>query len=245
MDIARKFIKKNILITGANSRFAIELKKKFYGPNIFYKTKKELNILNINSIKKNLLKHKIKILIHLAALSRPMAIHETDIISSIDINIIGTANIVKACAEKNIKLIYFSTSYVYEGKNGNYKETDPVLPVNNYAWSKLGGEASVHLYENSLILRLAMTEYPFIHPVAFTNAKNNFIYRNEVIKILPKLLNEKGVVNIGGQHSSSIYNFAKKNNPLVMPRKLKKLDNFPRNTSVNINKLKKILKKIK
>ena len=30
-----------------------------------------------------------------------------------------------------------STTYVYEGIKGNYKETDPIL-VNNYAWSKLG-----------------------------------------------------------------------------------------------------------
>jgi dTDP-4-dehydrorhamnose reductase len=88
-----------------------------------------------------------------------------------------------------------------------------------------------------------MTEHPFIHPIAFTNAKNNFIYRNEVIEILPKLLNEKGILNIGGQYSSSIYDFAKKSNPLVIPRKLKKNNNFPRNTSVNINKLKNLLKK--
>ena len=58
---------------------------------------------------------------------------------------------------KNIKLIYFSTNYVYPGSKGNYKETDSLLPVNNYAWSKLGGEASVQLYKNSLILRVCMT----------------------------------------------------------------------------------------
>jgi len=172
-----------------------------------------------------------------------MAIHEKDIFSSIYSNIIGTANIVKACAEKNIKLIYFSTSYVYEGKKGNYKETDPILPINNYAWSKLGGESSVHLYKNSLILRLAMTEHPFIHSVAFTNAKNNFIYRNEVIKFLPKLLNKKGILNVGGKYSTSIYKFAKKSNPSVKPIILKNFRKFPKNTSVNINKLKKILKK--
>ena len=62
--------------------------------------------------------------------------------------------------KKNIKLIYFSTNYVYPGKRGNYKEEDPLLPVNNYAWSKLGGEAAVQMYSNSLILRVSMTEKP-------------------------------------------------------------------------------------
>jgi hypothetical protein len=31
---------KKILFTGGNSRFAVELKREFYGPNIFYKNKR-------------------------------------------------------------------------------------------------------------------------------------------------------------------------------------------------------------
>ena len=80
-----------------------------------------------------------------------MNIHEKNIIKSMNSNIIGTANVVKCCKKNNIKLIYFSTNYVYPGIKGNYSETDNLKPINNYAWSKLGGEASVHLYKNSLI----------------------------------------------------------------------------------------------
>jgi len=79
-----------------------------------------------------------------------MNIHDKQISKSIDLNIIGTSNIVKICSDFKIKLIYFSTGYVYEGRVGNYKETDPVLPVNNYAWSKLGGECAVAMYKHSL-----------------------------------------------------------------------------------------------
>ena len=64
---------------------------------------------------------------------------------SIDNNIIGTCNVVKACKKLKIKLIYLSTSYVYPGLKGNYKETSPLLPYNNYAWSKLGGECAVQM----------------------------------------------------------------------------------------------------
>ena len=56
-----------------------------------------------------------------------MKIHEKDIIKSIDLNIIGTYNIVKAASKSNIKVIYISTSYVYPGK-GDYSENDPVKP---------------------------------------------------------------------------------------------------------------------
>ena len=154
-------MKKKIVITGGEGRFAQVLKRDNKKLDILYPSKKELNILSINSINKYLKKNKPKYLIHAAALSRPMNIHDRQISKSIDLNIIGTANIVKVCSELKIKLIYFSTGYVYEGKIGNYKEADPVLPVNNYAWSKLGGECAVIMYKNSLILRITMCEKPF------------------------------------------------------------------------------------
>ena len=53
-----------------------------------------------------------------------------------------------------IKLIYFSTLYVYPGKTGNYKESDSLFPTNHYSWSKLGGECAVQMHKNSLILRV-------------------------------------------------------------------------------------------
>ena len=82
----------------------------------------------MNNILKYLKKIKPKYLIHLAGFSRPMVDHEKNISKSITLNIIGTSNIVIACEKLKIKLIYFSTSYVYEGTKGNYRETDPVLP---------------------------------------------------------------------------------------------------------------------
>ena len=97
-------MKKKIVITGGNGRFANKLKNTLKNPNYFFPSKKELNILNISSIKKYFKKKKAKYLIHCAALSRPMKIHDLEISKSIDTNIIGTANVVKACKELNIKL---------------------------------------------------------------------------------------------------------------------------------------------
>lgn len=232
-------IKKKIVITGGEGRFAQILKKSKINLNIYYPSKKELNVLNIKSISNYLKKIKPKYLIHAAALSRPMKLHESQISKSIDLNIVGTCNIVKVCSQLNIKLIYFSTGYVYEGKTGNYNEEDPVLPVNNYAWSKLGGECAVKLYSNSLILRITMCEKPFMHDGAFYDIKTNFIFHDEVVKIIPKILNKKGVLNVGGK-IQTVYNFAKKTNKNIKKISGKKL--FPPNPSMNINKLKKIIK---
>lgn len=233
---------KKIVVTGGTSRFATVLKKIKTKHKLFFPSKKELDITNENTIKKYLKKKKPNIVIHLAGLSRPMKIHNENIIKSINLNILGTANVTKCCYEQNIKLIYFSTNYVYPGIKGNYSESDPLLPVNNYAWSKLGGEASAQLYKNSLILRICMTEKPFVHKKAFANVKNSFLYHDDVAKILFKLLNKKGIINIGGK-TKYIYDFAKKDNPYVKKIFLKKNMNLgmPFNASLNIKKLKKII----
>jgi dTDP-4-dehydrorhamnose reductase len=230
--------KEKIIITGGQGRFANTLKVSKLRLNLNFPSKKQLNILSISNIEKYFKKHKPKYLIHCAALSRPMDIHDKDISKSIDLNIVGTSNIVKACYKFNIKLIYFSTGYVYPGIKGNYKETDPVLPINNYAWSKLGGECAVSMYKNSLILRITMCERPFLHKQAFHDIETNFMYHEDLIKILPKVLDKFGIINVGGK-IQTVYQFAKKTNKDIKKISGKKL--FPPKPSMNIAKLKKII----
>ena len=231
---------KKILITGGNGRFANVLKEVKSPYKFIFRNKKQLNILSPKSIQNNIKKYKPNYILHLAALSRPMSIHDKNISKSIDVNIIGTCNLVKIASQKNIKLIYFSTSYIYPGSKGSYKETDPLLPWNNYGWSKLGAESAVQMYKNSLVLRSSMTEKPFLHKSAFVNVKSNFIYHEDFAKYFLKLINKKGVINVGGK-SQSIYNFAKKTNKDVKKRYSK--GTFPLRMDMNLGKLNKILKK--
>ena len=235
-------LKRNVLVTGKTSRFCKFLKNTNTNLNFIYTDKKNFNILNYRQMNNFLKNKQIDYLIHVAGLSRPMSIHEKKIDVSIDLNIIGTANIVKICQRKKIKLIYLSTNYVYPGNKGNYREDSPLKPFNNYAWSKLGGEACVHLYKNSLILRVCMTDYPFTHKKAIKGAKSSFIFNKFVSSMIPILIKDKGILNVGGK-KRDIYDFAKKYDTSVKPINLKKIKNFPSDSSMNIQKLKKILKK--
>ena len=232
-------MKKKIIVTGGDGRFARILKKNNKKLNLFFASKKQCNILNLNSITRIVKKIKPKILIHCAGLSRPMNIHEKNISKSIDLNIIGTANITKVCKKHNVKLIYFSTGYVYEGKKGNYSENDPVKPFNNYGLSKLGGECAVAMYKNSLILRITMTEKPFLHKKAYSNLKSNFMFHEDLVNILPKIISQKGILNLGGK-SQSVFSFAKKNNSKVKKVKAKRSLNLPLNQTMSLAKLKKL-----
>jgi dTDP-4-dehydrorhamnose reductase len=238
------FLYKNrIVITGGTGRFGKELSKVKTKYELFFPNKNKLNILNLGSIKRFIKLKKPKYLIHLAGLSRPMDMHEKFLNKSIDLNIIGTANITKVCSDFGVKLIYFSTSYVYPGQKGNYKENNPVLPKNNYAWSKLGGESAVQMYHNSLVLRVCMTEKPFVHKKAFGDFITNFIFHEDIASNLLKLINKKGVINVGGE-IQSVFSFVKKYNPKIKKISAKKIlgNKYPLNPSMNISKLKKIIK---
>ena len=236
--------KKKIVVTGGSGRFGKVIKNHTINSKLefLFPTKKNLNILNINSINKYLKNKKPKYLLHLAGLSRPMSLHDKNITESINKNILGTANITKACSKFRIKLIYISTSYVYPGKKGNYSENSPLLPINNYAWSKLGGECSVQMYKNSLILRTCVTEKPFVHKKAFYDYKTNFIFHEDLVEKIIKIKDQKGIINVGGK-SQSVFNFAKKYNKKIKKISAKKTmgKNSPLNVTMNINKFKKLI----
>ena len=229
---------KNIVVTGGSGRFAKELKKIRCKYKFTFRSKKQFDILSVSSIKKNIKNFRPDCILHLAGLSRPMSIHKKNISKSIDLNIIGTANLVKVCSERNIKIIFFSTNYVYPGNKGNYKEQDAVLPWNNYGWSKLGAESAVQMYKNSLIIRACMTERPFTHKSAFKDVVSNFIFHDEFAKIFIKTIPRKGVINIGGK-TQTIYDFAKKNKKNVKKANSKGL--LPKKMYMNLNKLNKLI----
>ncbi len=233
---------KTILISGGQGKFAkalinINAKYKILAP-----AKDEMNISSLKSINDYISRKKIDFFIHSAAFSTPMADHKIKIEKSVSTNIIGTSNVVLACSKKNIKLIYISTNFVYQGTKGNYSEKDMLLPVNEYGWSKLGGECAVQLYKNSLILRVCMVDDNFPHPHAFTDYDTCFLKKSDAAKITLKLLSKKGIINVGGKIQSA-YNFAKKLNPKVKKTRIntqiKQL--IGTNTSMNTNKLKRLI----
>ena len=229
-----------ILVTGSDGRFGRILKQLKTNKEFIFKNKNELNILSVSSINKCIKKYKPTYILHLAGLSRPMNVHEKNIIKSINLNIIGTSNIVMEASKFNIKVIYLSTSYVYPGTKGNYKEHEPVKPWNNYSWSKLGGECAVQMYKNSLVIRLYMTEKPFIHKYAYANVKSNFIFQEDAAKLLLRILNKKGIINLGGP-SKTVYDFAKENKKKI--KKIYSKGEFPKRTDMNLGKLNKFIRK--
>ncbi len=159
-------------------------------------------------------------------------------LKSIDVNIIGSCNLAKFCIKYNKRLVYISTDYVYEGLVGNYKETDPIFPFNNYAWTKLSGEGPVKLVKEHLIIRTSFGPTELTYEFAYDNL---FSSKDYVDIIAPMILEAiysdiTGILNIGTD-KKSLYEFANLRNN-IPPTKLEKSKDF----SLNLNKYKNFFK---
>ena len=93
-------MKKKIVFTGGSGRFGSIIKSVKSKYKLLFPSKKELDITDLKKIKSYFKKNKPNFVVHMAGLSRPMEIHEKKIDLSISLNIIGTSNVVIACAEK-------------------------------------------------------------------------------------------------------------------------------------------------
>ena len=66
-----------------------------------------------------------------------------------------------------------------------------------------------------------MTDFPFVHKKAIKGAKSSFIYNKYVAEIIPYILNESGILNIGGK-KRDIFHFAKNLQKKYRTNKFKK-----------------------
>lgn len=69
------------------------------------------------------------------------------------VNAEAIKNIAQACLNKNIRIIHFSTDYVFDGTAKQpYKEDDKCNPINAYGESKLAGERYLQSLADDYIL---------------------------------------------------------------------------------------------
>jgi len=97
------------------------------------------------------------------------------------INTIGVGNLANIAKANNMKLIHFSTDYVFDGNSSTpYKEDDPTNPLSVYGQSKLDGENFIRqVLDEHYIIRIS-----WLYGVHGSNFVETMLYlfneRNEV-----------------------------------------------------------------
>ena len=70
------------------------------------------------------------------------------------VNVAGSLNVARACRERGVRMIFFSSDYVFDGRKGRYVEDDQPSPINEYGRQKAEVEAAVlSLDPRNLVIR--------------------------------------------------------------------------------------------
>lgn len=187
-------------MTGGTGMLGAEILK--LDPSIVAPSRSKMDVVNLDSVEREIYYNMPDVVLHLAA-DTDCLLHNGQPERGIKSNIIGTANIALVCLQSNIRLVYVSTDYVYTGP-GPHREDEPLLPPYNFGWSKLGGECSVIMCPNSLILRLSFGPRPFPWEKVYEGQINSKLYVDEIAPLVLKAAksNRCGVMNLGGPRIS-------------------------------------------
>ncbi len=119
----------------------------------------EMDITDADAVRRVISAEKPDAVIHCAAWTAVDAAEDAENIPKVRaVNIDGTRNIAGVCAELDIKLMYISTDYVFDGEGTEPWQPDcrDYAPLNVYGETKLGGELAVRdALDKFFIVRIA------------------------------------------------------------------------------------------
>jgi len=267
---------KRVLITGGDgyigSNLNLWLKKRGYEVilSVNRKTGKkncfQADITDSRKISNLINQVKPDVIVHTAGISNLNLCEKEPEIAK-KINLQGTKNIIEAINKVNsrIKLVFFSSEYVFLGDKGNRKETDDTRPKTIYGKSKLDAEKAVKEKINNFVI--CRTANVFGKGGNFFTFITDSLKGNKQIEVfddtfftptyidylcdsLEKVINSdfRGIIHIAGQDRVSRYDFAlkiaqslNKDANLIKPVKQPREGLITKDSSLDISLLRKTI----
>ncbi|HNR30232.1 MAG TPA: sugar nucleotide-binding protein [Candidatus Hydrogenedentes bacterium] len=225
---------RKILLTGGSGVLGTALRRLL--PELDAPSETDFDVTRSEQMEAYLEQRAIACILHAAAFVSPPLV-EKDPLRALEVNIIGTANVVRLCMKHGLRLVYISTDYVFRGDQGNYAEEDSVHPVNKYAWSKLGGECCARLYDKALIIRTTFGPDIFPYPRAFADQWTSREPVSRIAALIVPVLETDltGVLHVGGPRKS-VHEYATGLDPArpIAPLRRCEVDfDVPEDTSLN------------
>lgn len=173
-----------ILITGTNGQLGSELRvlaPVYSNFNFILTDRAELDITNAKLVDAFFQANNISFCINAAAYTA-VDKAEAEKEAALLVNETAVANLAKACAAYNSRLIHVSTDYVFDGTATEpYREDHPVSPVNFYGETKLRGENAALSNPSSIVIRTSWV---------YSKFGNNFV------KTMLRLMGERESINV-------------------------------------------------
>lgn len=129
-----------------------------------------LDITDNAAVLETIEKNKPDIVVHAAAMTQPDAC-ELNKEECWVTNVQATAYLAEAVQKTGSTIIYVSTDFVFDGKDGPYKEDDDTAPVNYYGESKLAAEEIIKQSNN----RWAIVRTVLVYGNILSGTRSNIV----------------------------------------------------------------------
>jgi len=169
--IARTYMPKTVLVTGANGQLGSELQalaSAYSKYEFIFTERKELDLSSSESIENFFKEKQFDVIINCAAYTAVDKAESDEEIAYV-INHKAVETLAHIAKKKNISLIHISTDYVFDGSHFKpYTEDEPTNPQSIYGSSKLAGEEALQSINprNSIIIRTSWV---------YSSFGNNFV----------------------------------------------------------------------
>lgn len=130
----------DILLIGSSGQLGGSLLKRAEAGRIVAPSRADLDVENTNSVLRCLDLYRPEVVINTAAFHNvPICEEQPD--RAMDVNCFAVYRLSRACADRGIRLVSFSTDYVFDGnRRVPYAEDDLPSPLQIYGFSRLAGE---------------------------------------------------------------------------------------------------------
>lgn len=173
-----------ILLLGAKGQLGIQFQKEFINRRIDYLAHDvdSLDICSKSELKNVVAVYSPDLVINCAAYNNVDVAESNNYIAEA-VNFTAVADLTEICNDLNIRLVHFSSDYVFDGEKNSalYVETDKVNPINYYGRTKLLGEQAALSVPSNLVFRLSWV---------YGDGTQNFVYKflswtkqNQVIRV--------------------------------------------------------------
>jgi len=224
-----------VFLTGGSGTLGTELINQSHKFNIYFTapSSKDCDIADEQSVYENLMNFQGDTVLHAAAKTDVKGVQASPM-AAINVNVLGTINVIKACQQLDKKLVFISTDYVFDGEKGNYSVGDPINPISKYAKTKAAAELLVRCIDNSLIIRTSFFGHDFPYEKAAVDQWSSKDYVDIIAPLVLRTLKttKTGIVHVGTERTTT-YEKATRRKPQVEGVYLKDLGfGIPRDISL-------------
>lgn len=174
----------------------------------------DLDLTDFAAVEKRFSADRPDLILHCAAMTR-VSDCEGDPKLANKINVEATANLAALAADGGF--IFFSTDLAFDGRKGNYFETDPVNPQSVYAETKVRAEQILLKNPRHTVVRTSLnsgkspkggTAYNEIVQVAWSKGQTLNLFFDEFRSPIPASVTAKAAWELAAKNAGGLYHLA-------------------------------------